>query len=491
MCNLKIYSEMLTIKKIKSNKIKVNIFIIDKYTKLSEKDFTTSEIAYINKKQNSDETVISLSDYQNFKEVIYADSTEMSEVAAMESIRKAASKIQHKIINYVIKNLVVKDLTKSQTLCLSFAEGFILSAYRFDKYITKKENKESVTAVLLISNQINDNQINMLQNLLQAVYYSRNLVNEPVSFLTAREFAEQMNKMGEESGFHVEIFGKKKIESLKMGGLLAVNRGSFDEPTFTVMEWKPKNAVNKKPIVFVGKGIVFDTGGLSLKPTAGSMDEMKCDMAGGAAVAGAMYSIAKNNLSVWVIGLVPATDNRPGKNAYAPQDVITMHNGMTVEVLNTDAEGRMILADALSYAQKYHPEIVIDLATLTGSAHAAIGTNAIVGMTNDKTGNFKTLMEAGDFVHERIVEFPFWDEYAEMLKSEVADIKNIGGKVAGAITAGKFLEKFTNYPYIHLDIAGPAFLTKAEEYKPIGGTGIGVRLLFKYLQLKAEKNEGK
>jgi len=483
---------MITIKKIKSDKTKVNIFIIDKYTKLSEKDFTKSEIAFINKKQNSDETIISLSDFQNIKEVIYADSTEMSEFAAMENMRKAASKVQHKIVNHNIKNLVVKDLTKTQASCLTFAEGFVLSAYRFDKYFTKKEEKEStITEVSLISKQIDDTQINSLQNVLQAVYYTRNLVNEPVSFLTAREFAKQMKKMGEEAGYHVEIFGKKKIESLKMGGLLAVNKGSFNEPTFTIMEWKPQNAVNKKPIVFVGKGVVFDTGGLSLKPTAGSMDEMKCDMAGGATVAGAMFTVAKNNLPVWTIGLVPATDNRPGNNAYAPQDVVTMHNGMTVEVLNTDAEGRMILADALSYAQKYNPEVVVDLATLTGAAQAAIGTNAIVGMTNDKTGNFKSFMDAGDIVHERIVEFPFWDEYAEMLKSDVADMKNIGGKVAGAITAGKFLEKFTDYPYIHLDIAGPAFLSKAEEYKPIGGTGIGVRLLFKYLQLKAEKNERK
>jgi len=483
---------MITIKKIKSDKTKVNIFIIDKYTKLSDKDFTKSEVTFINKKQNSDEKIISLSDYQNIKEVIYADSTEMSEFAAMESMRKAASKIQQKIVNYNIKNLVVKDLTKTQTLCLPFAEGFVLSAYRFDKYFTNKEKEYAIiTEVSLISKQIDDTQINHLQNVLQAVYYTRNLVNEPVSFLTAKEFAKQMKKMGEEAGFHVETFGKKKIESLKMGGLLAVNRGSFNEPTFTIMEWKPQNAVNKHPIVFVGKGVVFDTGGLSLKPTAGSMDEMKCDMAGGAAVAGAMFTVAKNNLPVWTIGLVPATDNRPGNNAYAPQDIITMHNGMTVEVLNTDAEGRMILADALSYAQKYNPEVVIDLATLTGSAHAAIGTNAIVGMTNDKTGNFKSLMEAGDIVHERIVEFPFWDEYAEMLKSDVADLKNIGGKVAGAITAGKFLEKFTDYPYIHLDIAGPAFLSKAEDYKPIGGTGIGVRLLFNYLQLKAKKNESK
>ncbi len=476
---------MIEIKKIVPQRIMVNIFIIDKYSKLSEKRFSPKEIFYINRKLKEHKEIISLSDFNRFKEVVVVDAFEPHDTV-MEKVRKIAAKIFKKTIERKIKKLIIEDFTEDKVLCLPFVEGFALSAYHFDKYFTGNDKKQSTVKIIsLISSEIDDIQVEQTQNLIQAIYYTRNLVNEPVSFLNAVEFANQMKQMGKEAEFHVDIFGKKKIESLKMGGLLAVNKGSFEEPTFTIMEWKPKDAINKKPIVFVGKGVVFDTGGLSLKPTAGSMDEMKCDMAGGAAVAGAMYAVAKNKLPVWVIGLVPATDNRPGNKAYAPQDVITMHNGMTVEVLNTDAEGRMILADALSYAKSYDPEVVIDLATLTGSAHAAIGTNAIVGMTNDKTGNFKILSEAGNFVHERIVEFPFWDEYAEDLKSDVADMKNIGGKVAGAITAGKFLEKFTDYPYIHLDIAGPAYLTKTEDYKPVGGTGVGVRLLFKFLQLKS------
>ena len=483
---------MITIKKITPNRIKVNVFIIDKYTKLPEKSFSKQEIAFINSKLKDKQEIISLSDFQNLKEIVVADTVKsLDDEKAVEKIRQAAAKIFKKTEGRKIKNLVVNDMTENQFLCLPFAEGFVLAAYRFDKYFTNKdEEKSTVEQISLISSYIDNATIEQLQNVISAVYKTRNLVNEPVSFLTAKEFASQMNQMGQEAGFRVEVFGKKKIESLKMGGLLAVNKGSFDEPTFTIMEWKPKNAINKKPFVFVGKGVVFDTGGLSLKPTAGSMDEMKCDMAGGAAVAGAMYAIAKNKLPVWVVGLVPATDNRPGNKAYAPQDVVTMHNGMTVEVLNTDAEGRMLLADALSYAQKYNPEVVIDLATLTGSAHAAIGPNAIVGMTNDnETDNFKVLKKAGDIQHERIVEFPFWDEYAESLKSDVADMKNIGGKVAGAITAGKFLEKFTDYPYIHLDIAGPAYLTKADGYYPVGGTGVGVTLLHKFMQLKIMENK--
>jgi leucyl aminopeptidase len=176
------------------------------------------------------------------------------------------------------------------------------------------------------------------------------------------------------------VFNKAKITSLKMGGLLSVNLGSMEPPTFSIMEYKPRNAKNKQPVILVGKGVVYDTGGLSLKPTPNSMDMMKCDMAGSAAVAGTMYAIAKAKLPVHVIGLVPATDNRPGENAYVPGDVITMYNGLTVEMLNADAEGRMILADALAYAQKYNPKLVIDLATLTGAAVAAIGTSGIVAM---------------------------------------------------------------------------------------------------------------
>ena len=266
-----------------------------------------------------------------------------------------------------------------------------------------------------------------------------------------------------------------------MGGLLAVNKGSVDPPTFSILTWKPEKCVNSHPIVLVGKGVVYDTGGLSLKPTHDSMDYMKCDMGGAAAVAGAIYAVAKNKLPVWVIGLVPATDNRPDGNAYVPGDVVTMFDGTTVEVLNTDAEGRMLLADALSYAKKYDPEVVIELSTLTGSAHAAIDKYGIVGMGNSSREVMENLKESGEITCERIAEFPFWDEYKEQLKSDIADLKNIGGKYGGAITAGKFLEHFTDYPYIHLDIAGPSFNKVPFNYRGKGGSGVGVRIIYNYL----------
>ena len=277
--------------------------------------------------------------------------------------------------------------------------------------------------------------------LLQAVFHARDLVNEPLSYLTAIQFSKEIEKMGTEAGFSVEVFHKKKIETLKMGGLLAVNKGSIDPPTFNILEWKPENAANKKPVILVGKGVVFDTGGLSLKPTPKSMDFMKCDMAGGAVVAATIYAVAKNKLPVYVIGLIPATDNRPDGNAYVPGDIITMFDGTTVEIKNTDAEGRLILADALSYAKKYDPELVIDIATLTGAAEIVAGNYAIVGMGNNPN-YLAQLKETGNDTYERIIEMPLWEEYAKPLKSTVADLNNLGIREAQSTIAGKFLRTF-------------------------------------------------
>jgi leucyl aminopeptidase len=215
------------------------------------------------------------------------------------------------------------------------------------------------------------------------------------------------------------------------------------------------------------------------------MDMMKSDMGGAAAVIGAMYAVAKAKLPIHVIALVPATENRPGGNAYAPGDVIKMHSGLNVEVLNTDAEGRMILADALSYAKKYKPQLVIDLATLTGAAVRAIGPQGIVYMGTAGDDVKQNLTASSYHVYERLVEFPMWDEYDDMIKSEIADIKNIGGPYAGATTAGMFLKYFTDYPWLHLDIAGPAFLDKPDGYRPRFGSGVGVRLLFDFLKKQA------
>lgn len=362
-------------------------------------------------------------------------------------------------------------------------EGLRLASYRFNKLFSKPEEKAYLVQDIYCSASIE--RLQELENVWAAVNFARDLVNEPNINQGALELSESIQQAGKTYGFNVEVLSHARIETLKMGGLLAVNKGSVDPPTFTIMEWKPENAINTKPFVLVGKGVVYDTGGLSLKPTANSMDLMKCDMAGAAAVAGAFCAIAANKLPVHVVGLIPATDNRPGGDAYAPGDVITMMDGTTVEVLNTDAEGRLILADALAYAKRYQPELVIDLATLTGAAARAIGKNAAIAMGAKSEQYMPKLLAHGFTSGDRLVEFPMWEEYKEEMKSNIADLKNIGSGDAGMITAAKFLEHFTDYPYIHIDIAGPAFLTSAWRYHPIGATGAGVRVLYSFFKEQA------
>lgn len=366
---------------------------------------------------------------------------------------------------------------------LDVAEGCALANYKYTDLFSKPEKKaNSLTDIHVPS--LSEDHFNDLHTRVTATVIARDLVNTPVLQLNAEKLAYTAKQLGEEYGFHVEIFNKKKIESLKMGGLLGVNKGSIDPPTFSILEYKPDNARNSKPVVLVGKGVVYDTGGLSLKPS-NFMDTMKSDMGGAAAVIGTLVAAAKAKLDVHVIGLIPATDNRPGGNAITPGDVITMYDGTTVEVLNTDAEGRLILADALHYAKKFNPGLVIDLATLTGAAARAIGSLGVVAMGTADQKVFDQLTDSGNAMYERLALFPFWEEYDDMLKSDIADLKNIGGAEGGAITAGKFLAHFTDYPYVHFDIAGPAFLSSNDGYRTKGATGVGVRLLFDFLKHRA------
>jgi len=392
---------------------------------------------------------------------------------------------QIRVSGSVVQKLIADKIDKIQVIgteksVLLFSEGLILANYKFTKYLS--EANEFKLSEVVLFDDIKSSKVDELMNSCKVVYWTRDLVNEPVSYLTALKLSEEISNAGQEAGFSVTVLNKSQIEALKMGGLLGVNRGSMDPPTFTIAEYKHPKAVNKKPIVLVGKGVVYDTGGLSLKPTPGSMDCMKSDMAGAAAVAGAIYLAALQKLKINLIVLIPATDNRPGMDAYTPGDILTMHNGSTVEVLNTDAEGRLILADALSYADKYKPEVVIDAATLTGAAVRAIGTHASIVMGNADDDYFRELEEAGNQVHERVVRFPFWEEYYKEMKSTIADLKNIGGGNAGMISAGKFLEHFVKSPYIHMDVAGPTWLDSPEAYRPKGGTGNGVRLFYQFLK---------
>jgi len=439
------------------------------------------QLAYAAERMERDKDLAVLNRLDHLVIVCRLDDEDKPLPLRLENARKAAFSLHAVLKQHDLQDVAVVNGHVTPEETIAFAEGLVLTNYQFMKYRTRdKENIYRLERIYLRDDLLSEEDVSQFNNLLGGVIAARDMVNEPVSYLTAEQLSREIVKLGAESGFTVEVFNKKKIESLKMGGLLAVNRGSPDPPTFSILTWKPEEAINRQPVVMVGKGIVYDTGGLSLKPTLDSMDYMKCDMAGAAAVAGAMYAIAGNRLPVWVIGLIPATDNRPDGNAYAPGDVVTMYNGSTVEVLNTDAEGRMILADALSYAGQYDPELVIELSTLTGSAHAAIDKFGIVGMGNVSREVMENLKESGEYCCERIAEFPFWEEYNEQLRSDVADLKNIGGKYAGAITAGKFLEHFTNYPFIHLDIAGPSFNKIPFNYRGKGGSGVGVRILYHF-----------
>lgn len=405
----------------------------------------------------------------------------------LEALRKMGDSLINCLQNRKSQEVYVVAPSLNKAQISAFAEGMVLSNYSFVAYKTKKEKViRFLETIHLINDEINDEEVNELNVVLEATLIARTLVNQPVNYLNAEGLAKEVKAMAEDAGAKVDILNKNKIEALKMGGLLAVNQGSIDPPTFTIFEYKPENAVNEQPIIFVGKGVVYDTGGLNIK-TGESMNTMKCDMGGAAAAAGVAFAIAKAKLPLYIMALIPATDNRPGGNAYASGDVITMFDGQTVEVINTDAEGRMILADALSYAKKFNPSLVIDLATLTGAAARSIGNLGVVAMGSKYGEHMSNLKESGEKTGERIVEFPFWDEYAEQLKSEIADMVHLGGAEGGAITAGKFLEKFTDYPYIHLDIAGPAFNSKKFNYRGVGGSGVGVRLLFDFAKGLAKR----
>ena len=457
------------------------ILLLDDNATIPKGILSDEENSYVKKEAKAGRKSVTINQYKRVV-IVYQLDTTKKDYALLEICRKAGDGFGSVLNKYKITRVVISDQSGHPGSALAVAEGIALGNYQFLKYRSKgkKEEQFTLNEIGIKSRFVHEKEISRLNHLVDAVYRTRTLVNEPQNWLTASKLGAEFVRFGKDAGFKVEVLKKGRIKALKMGGILAVNRGSVEPPTFTVMEYKPRNAINKKPYVLVGKGVVYDTGGLSLKPTPNSMDYMKCDMAGGALVGGTLYAIAKAKLPVHVIGLVPATDNRPGGDAYTPGDVITMMSGQTVEVLNTDAEGRMVLADALHYAKKYKPELVMDFATLTGAAAVAVGSFGIVCMGTASPEVKLGLKESGERVYERLAEFPFWDEYDDLIKSDIADMKNIGGPVAGAITAGKFLQRYIDYPWMHFDIAGPAYLHAPSSYRGKNGTGYGVRLMFDF-----------
>ena len=456
------------------------VLLIDDKGTIPKRVFSAQEVDFLGKQLKDDKKSITINQYKRHVFLFQPDKGNDSN-KTLEKSRKAGDNFLSTINKHKLERIVIVDEIGKPEIALAVAEGMALGNYQFLKYLKdKKKQENTLKEIIIVSKGLRPSDTEAMQNIVDAVHHARTLVNEPQSWLNATRLAAEFVKLGIDSGIKVNVLNKARIKSFKMGGLLAVNMGSKQPPTFTIMEWKPKNAKNNKPFVLVGKGVVYDTGGLSLKPTTNSMDYMKSDMAGGAAVACAMYALAKNKVPLYMIALVPATDNRLAEDAYTPGDVITMMSGLTVEVLNTDAEGRLILGDALHFAKRFDPELVLDFATLTGAAAAAVGPYGIVSMGTAGEEVRNQLKESGEKVYERLAEFPFWDEYDDLIKSDIADIKNIGGPTGGAITAGKFLQRFVDYPWMHFDIAGPSFLHTSSSYRGKGGTGVAVRLLVDY-----------
>lgn len=361
-------------------------------------------------------------------------------------------------------------------------------SYHFTDYNKKKQEESfTVKSVVFITENHPLNWEKGIETGLavaEGMNLIRDLGNHPGNIATPTYLAEKALELAEDSGIHTTILGKAEMEALGMGALLGVSRGSNEAPKFIIMEYFGDEP-DVKPVVLVGKGLTFDAGGISIKPAAG-MDEMKFDMLGGAAVMGIMKSVSKIKPALNIVGLIPSSENLLGGSAMKPGDILTAYNGKTIEVLNTDAEGRLILSDALAYASdKYQPRLIFDFATLTGAVLVALGHEATGILGNDQT-LIEELKYAADQCGERVWQLPIYDEFREMMKSKTADLANIGkGRLAGTATAAAFLENFVgeNIPWVHFDIAGTAWIEKDLDYIPEGPSGVGPQLITEFLKI--------
>ena len=387
-------------------------------------------------------------------------------------------------------SLCAEEKSDSAACIQATAEGLLLAGYRYDRFLSEKSRKtrklpKSIT--LLIENasekQACETALENAQKLCRAVMIARDLVNAPGNIKSPDYLAEQAQAAADESTLKCKILGQTELAKEGFGALLGVAQGSVREPHLIILEHHG-GSKKEAPVALVGKGVTFDSGGISLKPGE-KMDEMKMDMAGGAAVIGTMLAAALLELPINLVGVVPTVENMPSGTAYRPGDILTSLSGQTIEVLNTDAEGRLILADALTYVKRYDPKLVIDLATLTGACIIALGYHVTAVLGNDEK-LVQSLLNAGEESGERLWQLPLWDDYDQQIKSDVADVKNTGGRPAGTITAAAFLKKFAcDFRWAHLDIAGTAWSNQSQPYTPKGGTGVGVRMLVAFLQKQA------
>ncbi len=368
----------------------------------------------------------------------------------------------------------------------ALTEGALLGLYQFTTYRTERKN-DTNKAVRKMTVVVNDPRLlaqaqqGVREGLVfgEAATFVRDLCNHPANVVTPTYIASEARKIARERGVRVTVLDRPAMRRLGMGALLGVAQGSHEPPKFVILEYRggPRG---ERPVALVGKTVTFDSGGISLKP-ADNMEQMKADMTGGAAVLAAVRAASRLRLTVNIVALIPATENMPGGSATKPGDILTSLSGKTIEVINTDAEGRLILADGLTYANRYKPSVVVDIATLTGACSVALGKHAI-GLLGNNVKLIGDLKAAGEQCGERAWQLPLWEEYYDQIKSDVADVKNTGGRPGGTITAAAFLSKFVgDATWAHLDIASTDWSDKEQAYLPKGATGVGARLLIQFL----------
>jgi leucyl aminopeptidase len=387
-----------------------------------------------------------------------------------------------------IRDHPVEDLARA------VVEGLVLGLYRFGDYSAEEENAGEVKSIQIIvedpkSLRAARKGVGVGQIVAESVNLTRDLNNTPGNRATPGYLAGKARSIARRHGLTCTVMNHRELEKRKMGAILAVGGGSDRKPRLIVLQHKGGGRAGEK-IVLVGKGVTFDSGGISIKPGA-EMDKMKYDKSGAVVVMGVMSAVARLGIPLNVIGIIPAAENLPSGTAYRPGDILKTYSGKTVEVINTDAEGRLIMADALSFGLKYKPAAMIDIATLTGACVIALGSVA-AGLMGNNDDLQAELVGSGERTGERVWRLPLWDEYREFLKSEHAEIKNVGGREGSVITAGKFLQEFVeDVPWAHLDIAGTSWSDKGGPYIPKGSTGMGVRLLVDFLENRAAKPAGK
>ena len=401
-----------------------------------------------------------------------------------ESLRAFAGKGVKKCINMNLSEVLIgcpsaKKIKMEMPLPLeAIIEGAYLGNHLFDKYKDEKKHSSLKKISFLIKPDDTEESEKLLKKtvaICEGTIFARDLVNTPSNDKKPEQFTQLITDAAEKENLKVKVFDEKELKNNKLGALLAVAAGSESKPRMIVLEYNPKGA--KKTVALVGKGVTFDSGGINLKPSTG-LDGMKADMSGAAAVAATLIALSKLKLKIRVIGVIPVVENMPSGNASRPGDIVKSYSGKTVEILNTDAEGRLILIDAISYAiKKYKPGILIDIATLTGACVVALGEK-ISGVFSSDDELAQAIIKSGEKTHERCWHMPLPDDYKEDLKSDFADIKNIGGsRWGGAITAALFLSEFVgDTRWAHIDIAGPSYMKKGNAYCGVGGTGVGVRL---------------